>query len=68
MAKNKRNTDGLHNSQTYDSGGKLAFENPTLCSQLLKDYSNIDILKSVRPEDIEAVTERFIPCLCSLTD
>ena len=51
----------MHNSKTYDSGGKLAFENPTLCSQLLNDYSNIDILKSVRSEDIEDVTERFIP-------
>ena len=61
MAKKKRNHDGLHNSQIYDSGGKIAFENPTLCSQLLKDYSNLDILKEVRPEDIEDMTERFIP-------
>ena len=61
MAKTKSNRDRMHNSKIYDSGGKLAFENPTLCSQLLKDYSNIDILKSVRPEDIEDVTERFIP-------
>ena len=61
MAKKKRNHNGLHNSQIYDSGGKIAFENPTLCSQLLKDYSNLDILKGVRPEDIEDMTERFIP-------
>ncbi len=61
MTKSKRNPGGMHNSKTYDSGGKLAFENPTLCSQLLKDYSNIDILKNVRSEDIEDVTERFIP-------
>ena len=61
MTKSKRNPGGMHNSKTYDSGGKLAFENPTLCSQLLNDYSNIDILKSVRSEDIEDVTERFIP-------
>ena len=61
MTKSKQKSEKLHNSKLYDSGGKIAFENPTLCSQLLKDYSNIDILKSVRPEDIEDVTERFIP-------
>ena len=52
MTKSKQKSEKLHNSKLYDSGGKIAFENPTLCSQLLKDYSNIDILKSVRPEDM----------------
>ncbi len=61
MAKNNCNSDGMHNSNIRDSGEKIAFDNPTLCSQLLKDYSNIDILKGVRPEDIEDVSERFIP-------
>ncbi len=51
----------IRNHNVADSGGKLIFENPTLCSQLLRDYSGIEILKDVKPEDIEDVTERFIP-------
>ena len=60
--KEKTNENGLiSNHNVADSGGKLIFENPTLCSQLLRDYSGIEILKNVKPEDIEDVTERFIP-------
>lgn len=51
----------IRNHNVADSGGKLIFENPTLCSQLLRDYSGIEILKDIKPEDIEDVTERFIP-------
>ncbi|WP_024866213.1 Rpn family recombination-promoting nuclease/putative transposase [Butyrivibrio sp. FCS014] len=51
----------ISNHNVADSGGKLIFENPTLCSQLLREYSGIEILKDVKPEDIEDVTERFIP-------
>ena len=51
----------ISNRKVADSGGKLIFENPTLCSQLLKTYSGLEILKNIKPEDIEDVTERFIP-------
>ena len=51
----------IKNSKVADSGGKMIFENDTLCSQLLRDYSGIEVLKDVKPEDIEDVTERFIP-------
>ena len=51
----------MSNSKVEDNGAKLIFENPTLCAQLLRDYSNIDLLKNVRPEDITDVTERYIP-------
>ena len=51
----------IKNSKVADSGGKIIFENPTLCSQLLRDYSGLEMLKDVKPEDIEDVTERFIP-------
>ena len=44
-----------------DSGGKLIFGNPTLLAQLLRDYSGMEILKDVHPEDIEDVTTRYIP-------
>ncbi len=58
---NESNKRQMNNRRTADSGGKLIFENPTLCSQLLRDYSGIELLKDIRPEDIEDVTERFIP-------
>lgn len=51
----------IRNSKVADSGGKLIFENATLCSQFLRDYTGIDALKNVTPEDIEDMTERFIP-------
>jgi hypothetical protein len=56
------------NSRTADSGGKIIFENPELCSQLLRDYTNMDLLKNIRPEDIEDVTERFIPMFTEQRD
>ena len=51
----------MENSEAADSGGKLIFGNPTLLAQLLRDYSGMEILKNVRPEDIEDVTTRYIP-------
>ncbi len=51
----------ISNSKVEDNGAKLIFENPTLCAQLLRDYSNIDLLKNVQAEDITDVTERYIP-------
>ncbi|WP_408072047.1 Rpn family recombination-promoting nuclease/putative transposase [Butyrivibrio sp. JL13D10] len=55
------NKKQIGNSKLADSGAKLIFENPTLCSQLLRDYSGIELLKDIKPEDIEDITERFIP-------
>ena len=51
----------ITNRETADSGAKLIFGNPTLCAQLLHDYSGMELLKDVRPEDIEDVTTRYIP-------
>ncbi len=58
----------LNNSQTADSGGKMIFENAVLCSQLLSGYVDMAELKTVRPEDIEDVTERFIPMFTEQRD
>ncbi len=55
------NDNQISNHQVEDNGAKLIFGNPTLCAQLLRDYSNIDLLKNVKPEDITDVTERYIP-------
>lgn len=53
-------TKGLDNKRYRDSSGKIIFEDPILCSQFLKNYVDIPMLKDVQPEDIEDVTERYI--------
>lgn len=64
MAKEKENS-AVKLQQTRitkyrDSSGKIIFEDPVLCSQFLRGYSGIPMLKDVRPEDIEDVTERYV--------
>ncbi|WP_027205179.1 hypothetical protein [Butyrivibrio fibrisolvens] len=61
MQDNETLDNQIHNSKAEDNGAKLIFENPTLCAQLLRDYSGINLLKDVKPEDITDVTERYIP-------
>ena len=62
MAKtSSRNRTVISNSKAHDSAGKLIFSNARLCSQFLRDYSDIDLLKNVTEEDIEDVTTRYIP-------
>ena len=53
-------TEKLHNSNVKDRSSKIIFEDPILCSQFLRGYVDIPILKDVKPEDIEDVTERFV--------
>ena len=52
---------GISNSKLQDSAAKLIFGNNRLCSQFLRDYSGIEILKDVQEEDIEDMTTRYIP-------
>lgn len=61
MQKNEKKTKTLINSQAKDSGGKIIFGDNTLCSQFLRDYIPLPYLKDVHPEDIEDVSERFVP-------
>ena len=49
------------NHQIKDSGGKIIFGDNTLCSQFLKNYVDLPVLKEVKPEDIEDVSEQFVP-------
>ena len=49
----------IHN--TADNSFKLIFGDHSLFSDFLKDFINIDILKNVKPEDIEDLSERFLP-------
>lgn len=54
-------TETILNSQVRDSGGKIIFGDNTLCSQFLRDYIPLPYLKDVQPEDIEDVSDRFVP-------
>ena len=51
----------ISNSKPRDSSSKLIFGNAELCSQFLRNYIDIPLLKNVKAEDIEDVTERYIP-------
>ena len=51
----------IANSKPHDSSSKIIFGNAELCSQFLRNYMDMPILKDVKAEDIEDVTERYIP-------
>lgn len=51
---------GQDNRHYRDSSGKTIFKDPVLCSQFLKNYVDIPMLKDVKPEDIEDVSERYV--------
>lgn len=51
----------IKNSKAKDNGAKLVFDDPVLCAQFLRGYVDIDLLKDVQPEDIEDISERFLP-------
>ena len=49
------------NSRVHDSSSKIIFGNAELCSQFLRNYMDMPILKNVRAEDIEDVSKRYVP-------
>ena len=49
----------IHNAA--DNSFKLIFDDHRLFADFLRDFINIDILKNVKPEDIEDMRERFLP-------
>lgn len=51
----------VKNHEVRDNGAKLIFDDPILCAQFLRGYVDIDLLKDVNPEDIEDISERFLP-------
>lgn len=51
----------VKNTKTKDNGAKLIFDDPVLCAEFLRGYVDIDLLKDVQPEDIEDISERFLP-------
>ena len=57
-----KNQEIILNSKTRDSSSKIIFDDPILCSQFLRDYvEDIPCLKDVLPEDIEDVSEQYVP-------
>ena len=48
------------NSKYRDSSSKIIFEDTILCAQFLRGYLDIPLLRDVRPEDIEDVSERYV--------
>ena len=59
--KTQPGTRPLRNSKARDSTAKLVLGDPYLCAQFLRDYVGLDIMQDVRPEDIQDVSERFLP-------
>ncbi|MDR2070131.1 MAG: hypothetical protein LBP81_01750, partial [Treponema sp.] len=44
-----------------DNSFKLILGNHQLFAEFLRDFIPVDILKSVNPDDIEDLSERFLP-------
>jgi len=44
-----------------DSSYKLIFSEPEMFVEFLKNFVPIDILKNIKPEDVETLSERFLP-------
>lgn len=57
----KESTTIISNPHLRDSSSKLIFGDNILCSQFLRDYADMEILKNIQPEDIEDVSERYVP-------
>ena len=49
-----------HNSKMRDSSGKMIFEDPILCAQFVRGYTDMPIFQNVQPEDIENVSNRYL--------
>ena len=62
MQENNRQPSG-QTDKRRDISSKTVLGNPILCAQFLRDNVNIPCFKSVQPEDIEDVSERYRPYL-----
>ena len=49
------------NRKIKDNSHKVIFGDNTLCAQFIRDYVPIPMLKSVQPEDLEDISDKFIP-------
>ena len=46
---------GRNNTKIHDNGAKLIFDDPILCAQFLRGYTNIELLKYffIPSQDVE---------------
>ena len=51
----------MKNRKLKDDCFKLVFDEPQLFAEFINEYVPIDILKGTTPEDIEDMSERFVP-------
>jgi len=49
------------NSKVKDSSSKQIFDEPILVAQFVRDYIKLPYMKDVKPEDIEDVSDQFVP-------
>ena len=59
----KTEDKGKNNDRNRDISSKTVFRDRVLCAQFFQDNFDIPALKNVRPEDIEDISERFLPYL-----
>ena len=57
----KENRTIIDNPQFRDSSSKLIFGDNILSCQFFRDYADMEILRNIQPEDIEDVSERYVP-------
>lgn len=57
----KENKTIIDNPQFRDSSSKLIFGDNILSCQFFRDYADMEILRNIQPEDIEDVSERYVP-------
>ena len=59
--KTDKKTYPINNPKLRDNSSKLIFSDNILSSQFLRDYADMDILRHIQPEDIEDVSEHYVP-------
>ena len=57
----EKEKSGILCTTLQNNTGKVIFEDNNLCCQFLNDYVDLPHFKDVRPEDIEDVSEEFVP-------
>lgn len=64
-AEKRNSATAWHNWKFQDNSHRVFLGDNTLCAQFLRDYVPIPMLKTVQPQDIEDVSERYLPLFLS---
>ena len=57
----KETRPAINNPQLFDSSSKLIFGDNILSAQFFRDYADMEILRKIKPEDVEDVSNRYVP-------